>query len=254
LRLLWKLLVALSNIGAAPSRAPRRPTQPVSRSELHAPAPTKTVSADDCWIDPGHEVTVAGVTISGGMLYVGKGLLSVAGHSVEPALIDPSLPVARATSDHSGSTMGYWPSYSGISPQCRAAYLDWLVRGRRNPSASIGYVFLFFYGLERRALADAPRSSTATQTSPRFAERFKTFSRFTGRMRRFIGMSEELLSLDYASLQLDMEGPWQAVVRLVNRPGGAAGPLLGRPNHRGLREHGQPDDGLDAIVLFGRTG
>jgi uncharacterized tellurite resistance protein B-like protein len=57
--------------------------------------------------------------------------------------------------------MGYWPSYSNIEPGCRAAYLQWLADGRHAPNACIGYVFLYFYGLERRLLVDAKRSNAA---------------------------------------------------------------------------------------------
>lgn len=121
------------------------------------------MTADQCWVPLSREVTVGRFTIPGGMLYVGEGLASVAGHNAEPALIDPSLPVDRANPDRSGTGMTYWPSYSSISRQCRAGYLEWLLAGRRDPSAYIGYVFLYFYGLERRALADAPRSEAAKQ-------------------------------------------------------------------------------------------
>jgi uncharacterized tellurite resistance protein B-like protein len=48
----------------------------------------------------------------------------------------------------------YWPSYSTSSAEARGAYLQWLSSGRKDPSAEIGLVFLYFYGLERRALAD----------------------------------------------------------------------------------------------------
>lgn len=92
------------------------------------------------------------------MLYVGKGLRAVNGMGssmLEPALINPELRVGSSP-NHEGKGMGYWPSYSGITPECRAAYLDWLKGGRQDPSAYIGYVFLFFYGLERRALVDLP--------------------------------------------------------------------------------------------------
>ena len=50
--------------------------------------------------------------------------------------------------------MDYWPSYSHLAPASRAAYLDWLEAGRPG-GAYIGYVFLFFYGIERRVLFDA---------------------------------------------------------------------------------------------------
>jgi len=48
--------------------------------------------------------------------------------------------------------MDYWPSYSGATPDARSAYLFWLASGRKDPKADLGYVFLYFYGLERRAL------------------------------------------------------------------------------------------------------
>jgi tellurite resistance protein len=100
-------------------------------------------------------VNVAGATIHGGMIYVGKDLAPIGGwHQREPALIDPSLPVTRRSPAREGDGMSYWPSYSEIPPECRAAYLEWLANGRSDPNAYIGYVFLYFYGLERRLLFD----------------------------------------------------------------------------------------------------
>jgi hypothetical protein len=57
--------------------------------------------------------------------------------------------------------MGYWPSYSNIAPGCRAAYLQWLADGCHAADAYIGYVFLYFYGPERRLLVDAEKSAAA---------------------------------------------------------------------------------------------
>jgi len=57
--------------------------------------------------------------------------------------------------------LDYWPSYAAISPRARAGYLEWLAAGRRNPGAPIGFVFLFFYGIERRVLVDAQTSEVA---------------------------------------------------------------------------------------------
>ncbi|HEV8240501.1 MAG TPA: TerB N-terminal domain-containing protein, partial [Thermoanaerobaculia bacterium] len=61
-----------------------------------------------------------------------------------------------------GESMSYWPSYSSISPRARAGYLHWLSGGRQLPDIGIGHVFLFFYGLERRLLADGARGQVAT--------------------------------------------------------------------------------------------
>ncbi|MCW2941273.1 MAG: hypothetical protein JWN00_4258, partial [Actinomycetia bacterium] len=110
------------------------------------------------WSVAKHPVTAAGLTIPGDMLYVGRGLAAGSGGLQEPALIDPWLPVDWQAPDWPGQTMGYWPSYSTISPQSRAAYLYWLSTGRRHPDVFIGYVFLFFYGLERRVLVDWPHA------------------------------------------------------------------------------------------------
>jgi hypothetical protein len=57
--------------------------------------------------------------------------------------------------------MNYWPSYSQISPEARRAYLGWLSTGRKDPSVGIGYVFLFFYGLERRLFVEQVREDAA---------------------------------------------------------------------------------------------
>ncbi len=106
------------------------------------------------WYPPGAGVTVHGLTLPGGMLYVGRGLRAVASHGAEPALIDPTLKADTRNPDYAGSTMGYWPTYDDLHPRARGGYLSWLANGRANRAAYIGYVFLFFYGLERRALVD----------------------------------------------------------------------------------------------------
>lgn len=71
----------------------------------------------------------------------------------DASLIDGSLPVspaAYAVADE----LPYWPAYHSVTPQQRYKYLDWLVGGRRDPQIEIGYVFIYFYGLERRVLVD----------------------------------------------------------------------------------------------------
>ncbi len=90
------------------------------------------------------------------MVYVGTPpLLNTYGYRDKcRAYIDPSLSVARSGADKAGEGMPYWPGYSDISPQCRATYLDWLASGRNDASYNPGYMFLYFYGLERRFFVD----------------------------------------------------------------------------------------------------
>ncbi len=109
---------------------------------------------------------------------MGTGMPDAAGIGTEPALIDPTLPVDLRNPDWSGESMGYWPSYADISPQARSAYLAWLAGGRANPNACIGYVFLYFYGLERRLLTELPDLDDAD------AE----FATLVGEVRRLLGI------------------------------------------------------------------
>lgn len=101
---------------------------------------------------------VAGFDIPGGMIYVGQQLPSSVG-TIEPALINPALPLGRSAPDRSGPgrsgrDLDPAPSYHLISPASRAAYLAWLAGGR-SAGVPVGFVSLFFSGLERRVLVDA---------------------------------------------------------------------------------------------------
>jgi len=115
----------------------------------------QTNSRKSGWIPATETVTVSGRDI-GGMVYVGTPpLLNNHGYRDKcRAFIDPSLSVARTGGDRVGEGMSYWPGYSDISARSRATYLEWLASGRSDPSYDPGYMFLYFYGLERRFFVD----------------------------------------------------------------------------------------------------
>ena len=104
------------------------------------------------WVPAGESVTIAGRNI-GGMVYVGPE--TAAGH-MDNGFIDPSKPVAGKADDLQATGMPYWPNYSTIHPRSRATYLAWLASGRSDTDYSVGYVFLYFYGLEWRFFIDSP--------------------------------------------------------------------------------------------------
>ena len=123
--------------------------------------------ADDLWISPGQTVTVGKFKIPGGMIYVGRDLPAVSEfRGDEPALIDRSLTVASQNPDYQGENMPFFSYYCTISPASRLAYLQWLELGRNDPMINVAYVFLFFYGLERRLLFEAQTSPTAKAEAP----------------------------------------------------------------------------------------
>lgn len=127
-----------------------------------APLNGRPTRSADCWVPAGQTKMVGNRRVAGGLLYVGKNLPAPGSStSVDACLIDPDLPRNDAHPDPTGQGMNYWPSYSGIPAASRSAYLDWLEGGRQDPEAYIGYVFLYFYGLERRALHDAPEERAA---------------------------------------------------------------------------------------------
>ncbi len=129
-----------------PVSAPRRePSQSfiAKLAKPFAPAPAAH------WIAEPTTVEVAGIEFQGELLYYGKGDR----RSNHRALVDPTLSVA-SDSDSLGISLGYWPNYCELTPSARRAYLEWLASGRSTPNAPIGYVFVYFYGLERRLIAE----------------------------------------------------------------------------------------------------
>jgi len=103
------------------------------------------------WLSDRTTLTVGGLSITTDMVHVGKA--DRYDYHANKALIDPSLKVA-AQGDPYGTTLGYWPDYRSINPRARRSYLEWLQGGRCAPGTPIGYVFLFFYGLEYRLLKE----------------------------------------------------------------------------------------------------
>ena len=158
--------------------------------------PTEAAArGEKLWIAPGETTTIARRTIPGGMIYVGSDLPSISGlREAEPALIDPSLPVNWSDSDREGHSFSYWPSYSEIPPGARAAYLSWLEGGRCDPTIGTGYVFLFFYGLERRLFADAAHSKKARREVPAITAEVERLLSIYGSNRSFRRYSTAFLS------------------------------------------------------------
>jgi uncharacterized tellurite resistance protein B-like protein len=110
--------------------------------------------AQQCWVPAGETVTIAHYTIPG-MVYFGDSLSSIKSYNlIEPSLISPSLKVKSDKPDYEGRHLDYNPIYGRIPPVSRAAYLEWLASGRRDPDVHPGYIWLFFYGLERRVFHD----------------------------------------------------------------------------------------------------
>jgi len=149
------------------------------------------------WIKDGETTVVAGRKIAG-LVYVGPAPRTNGYEQTGRSFIDPSLNVAKTGRDPDGKQMSYWPSYSGISASSRASYLDWLASGREDKSYSVGYMFLYFYGLERRFFVDKP-STEEKEKLLNEAKRLRTLfeDNFSARnyLDKFIDVAETTLTV-----------------------------------------------------------
>ena len=115
----------------------------------------------------------------------------------EPSAIIPSLRVDRVAADPL-EDFGYYPSYDRITPAQRRCYLEWLAAGRTdtNPAQrSLGHVFLFFYGLERRIVLEGDRNPALLEEIIRLLQHY--------------GPAHRSRSLKSYALQLLHFGGWQ---------------------------------------------
>lgn len=160
--LCWRIVGAVRWRRAQSPRAMQR----TARSRIatiesgRLPASAKTPEAPSTksaatFLAAGAPATVQGFRIEKGLIYVGRSLPRPGSeHQDDRCLINPSLPISKTAEDLDGQSMPYWPSYAEINPTARRSYLKWQADGRHDPNIGIGYVFLHFYGLERRALFD----------------------------------------------------------------------------------------------------
>ncbi|KAA1177312.1 TerB N-terminal domain-containing protein [Photorhabdus heterorhabditis] len=126
------------------------------------PKNSKTADALARWVQMGEGIAVGGVEIFGGHFYfgqrmkpAGKNLTGYYDDGSEASLVDASCKIKPTSYLYEDGSLGYWPSFSSLTPEARGAYVSWLASDRCDPSCPIGYVFIYLYGLERRALVDS---------------------------------------------------------------------------------------------------
>lgn len=112
-------------------------------------------TAHGVWLKPGEIISLHGIQISGGNFYFGGKLDAIEGYGTEASLVDDSLPIETEELNFEDESLGYWPKFISLSPESRGAYLDWLSSDRNASDVPMGYVFMYFYGIERRILVDS---------------------------------------------------------------------------------------------------
>ncbi len=139
----------------APTQAPDRPNEvPDVRTDQSPSANfAKPDNARPRWYGSADPIEISGVRIVSPMVYVGP----TRSCETPRDRVDPTARVGLTGEDQLGIALSYWPSYHALSPGGRRTYLDWLAGGRTT-RVGIGYVFIFFYGLERRLFVDNARA------------------------------------------------------------------------------------------------
>lgn len=141
--------------GRFPVLPPLTPLSKPSQPAVQSPLSGNPLS--ERWITGPEIVNVAGQSFTVELMYFGKAKDRYAWPS-HNSLIDPTLPVAD---EGTWDDVGYWPNYSQLNQWQRRTYLDWLASGRSDPAIPIGYVFVYFYGLERRLGLDHAQAEAA---------------------------------------------------------------------------------------------
>lgn len=135
-----------------PKPPQRSPPKEERRGFLGLDSSAKKQTIAEHWIATPTNMSAGGVQFDGYLVYFGTRPRRQQ-YELHRSLIDPNLDVSNGR-DPQGSTFSYFPNYSELRPEARRSYLEWLSSGRSDPNTPIGYVFIYFYGLERRLVKD----------------------------------------------------------------------------------------------------
>lgn len=159
------------------------------------------------WYGSGQHVSVQGYNIADGLIYVGETLPDSQGYENDACLVNPKLKVLSAEPWEAGEQMGYWPKYAHIPEKCRGAYLKWLAGGRTEPETYIGYVFLFFYGLERRLFVDGLKDGIPENERAEIVKEVIRLLKIYGGNHSFRGYASNFLAMEWVLYHRDEPVP-----------------------------------------------
>lgn len=156
------------------------------------------------WVKPGESVTIQNVAINHGNFYFGGQLKTYSSGEYgylyndgsDASLVNDAFPIESMSRHYYDESLGYWPTFATLSPRCRGAYLDWLASDRSDASCPVGYVFIYFYGLERRVLADGTQEAISDNEFKALFEeisRLRTVFHASGSFRHYAAQLLEMM-------------------------------------------------------------
>ncbi|MEZ9128121.1 TerB N-terminal domain-containing protein [Vibrio splendidus] len=150
------------------------------------------------WISEDEQLSINGRQLTKGFFYFGGVMNSLDGYGIEPSLVDDKRPASSPSVDskiYTDESLGYWPTYASLSKGCRGAYLDWLTSDRSNPNTPIGYVFIYFYGFERRVIENKSNNQISDEEYIAIFEEVLRLNSVFNANRSFRGYSANFLEL-----------------------------------------------------------
>lgn len=140
-------------------------------------------------------------------------------HPIEyPACILKKAKIGIEIDEEKGA-LGYWPSYKEITPDQRANYLAWMASGRTAELKDVGYIFIFFYGLENRLLVEGRDKREILEEVKRLLE---LYGHMSGSLRGYLGnfllynsIEENLEELNLQSIDAFKEWGHQEKINAV---------------------------------------
>ncbi|HEY3783539.1 MAG TPA: TerB N-terminal domain-containing protein [Fimbriimonadaceae bacterium] len=157
------LIDAINRLAAKPVTVAPPPVVSQSRTAERPSTPTPPTipkGSQATWYGLDREVHVHGFILVSPFCFVGTKLALqpkrqsqyiTQQYPDEPGLINPSLKIRPSIPD----PLPYYPNYQQASPEQRWTFLNWL-SGNRESDVEQGYLFLFFYGLERYLTQGSP--------------------------------------------------------------------------------------------------
>lgn len=147
------------------------------------------------WIKPGESITLNEQTFTSGNFYFGGKLSSLDGYGIEAALVDDSLEIESKPLSYEDESLGYWPKFISLSPKGRGAFFSWLSGNRNDPGTPLGYVFIYFYGLERRITVDSVKQGVDDTEFKALFDELLRLKGIYGSSRSFSNYSTRLLEV-----------------------------------------------------------
>ncbi|RXK84358.1 ATPase [Chlorobaculum sp. 24CR] len=147
------------------------------------------------WVKSGESITIKGLSFTGGNIYFGGKLSSLDGYGTEASLVDDSLKIENKPSAFEDESLGYWPKFISLTPEGRGAFLCWLSSDRSDPDKPLGYVFIYFYGIERRIIFDSIKQSVDDSEFKALFEEVLRLKGIYGSSRSFSNYSIRLLEI-----------------------------------------------------------